>query len=80
MMFISFEVNYGNVATEQSITIFNDHAHTPDTNYSFPVSAWDSLTGTQVLSYGYASGKDIRIYAPPCSDFNAYGILFYHCQ
>ena len=79
MMFICFEVSIENVTTAQEVVIFNDHVHTPDANYKFPLSAWDG-TGTQKLSYGYTSGKDIKIYVPPCSNFNAYGMLFYHCQ
>lgn len=79
MMFICFEVRCDKISTAQTMVIFNDNAHTPDAEYEFPVSAWD-ITGTQRLSYGYTSGKDIRIYTPPCSGFCAYGMLFYHCQ
>ena len=80
MMFVSFNVNLGHRATASTVAILNDHAHTIDGNaYMFPVSAWDGATGNIVLSYGYISGQDIKIYVPPCSDFNAYGMLFYHC-
>ena len=80
MMFICFEVSITNVTTSQEIVIFNDHVHTPDARYNFPVTAWDGGTGMQKLSYGYTNGKDIKIYTPQCSNFTAYGILFYHCQ
>lgn len=81
MMFVSFNVNLGHRATASTVAILNDHAHTIDGNaYMFPVSAWDGATGNIVLSYGYISGQDIKIYVPPCSDFNAYGMLFYHCK
>ena len=81
MMFVSFDVQLGNRATASEVAILNDHAHTIDGNaYMFPVSAWDGVTGNIVLSYGYISGQDIKIYVPPCGDFSAYGILFYHCK
>lgn len=81
MMFVSFNVQLGNRATASEVAILNDHAHTIDGNaYMFPVSAWDGVTGNIVLSYGYISGQDIKIYVPPCGDFSAYGILFYHCK
>lgn len=81
MMFICFYVNLGNRVTADSIAVLNDHAHIIDGNaYVFPLSAWDAATGKAVLSYGYISGQDIRIYVPPCSEFIAYGMLFYHCK
>ena len=80
MMFVSFNVQLGNRATASEVAILNDHAHTIDGNaYMFPVSAWDGVTGNIVLSYGYISGQDIKIYVPPCGIFSAYGMLFYHC-
>ena len=80
MMFVSFDVQLGNRATASEVAILNDHAHTIDGNaYMFPVSAWDGATGNIVLSYGYISGQDIKIYVPPCNIFSAYGMLFYHC-
>ena len=80
MMFVSFDVQLGNRATASEVAILNDHAHTIDGNaYMFPVSAWNGATGNIVLSYGYISGQDIKIYVPPCNIFSAYGMLFYHC-
>lgn len=81
MMFVSFNYNIARVNAETSLTILNDHAHTIDTDkYKFPVSAWDGTTGNIVLSYGYVSGQNICIYAPPCNEFNAYAAFFYHCK
>ena len=65
MMFVSFDVQLGNRATASGVAILNDHAHTIDGNaYMFPASAWDGVTGNIVLSYGYISGQDIKIYVP----------------
>lgn len=81
MMFVSFNYNIARVNTATSLTILNDHAHTIDSDrYRFPVSAWDGTTGNIVLSYGYVSGQNICIYAPPCNEFNAYAAFFYHCK
>ena len=81
MMFVCFDISLGHRATASTVAILNDHAHTIDGNaYMFPVSAWNGATGNIVLSYGYISGQDINIYVPVCSDFNAYGMLFYHCK
>lgn len=81
MMFVCFNISLGHRATASTVAILNDHAHTIDGNaYMFPVSAWNGATGNIVLSYGYISGQDINIYVPVCSDFNAYGMLFYHCK
>lgn len=81
MMFVSFNYNIARVNEPTSLVILNDNAHTIDTDkYRFPVSAWDGTTGNIVLSYGYVSGQNICIYAPPCNDFNAYAAFFYHCK
>jgi|GEM_PF-2981896 hypothetical protein len=81
MMFVSFNYNIARVNEPTSLAILNDNAHTIDTDkYRFPVSAWDGTTGNIVLSYGYVSGQDICIYAPPCNEFNAYAAFFYHCK
>lgn len=81
MMFVSFNYNIARVNEPTSLVILNDNAHTIDTNkYRFPVSAWDGTTGNIVLSYGYVSGQNICIYAPPCNEFNAYAAFFYHCK
>lgn len=81
MMFVSFNYNIARVNEPTSLVILNDHAHTIDTDkYRFPVSAWDGTTGNIVLSYGYVSGQNICIYAPPCNEFNAYAAFFYHCK
>ena len=81
MMFVSFNYNIARVNEPTSLVILNDNAHTIDTDkYRFPVSAWDGTTGNIVLSYGYVSGQNICIYAPPCNEFNAYAAFFYHCK
>lgn len=81
MMFVSFDYNIARVNEPTSLVILNDNAHTIDTDkYRFPVSAWDGTTGNIVLSYGYVSGQNICIYAPPCNEFNAYAAFFYHCK
>lgn len=81
MMFVSFNYNKSRVDTASSIVVLNDHVHTIDTDkYRFPVSAWNGTTGNIVLSYGYISGQNICIYAPPCNEFNAYAAFFYHCK
>ena len=81
MMFVSFNYSIARVNEPTSLVILNDNAHTIDTDkYRFPVSAWDGTTGNIVLSYGYVSGQNICIYAPPCNEFNAYAAFFYHCK
>ena len=81
MMFVSFNYNKSRVDTASSIVVLNDHVHTIDTDkYRFLVSAWNGTTGNIVLSYGYISGQNICIYAPPCNEFNAYAAFFYHCK
>lgn len=81
MMFVSFNYNIARVNEPTSLVILNDNAHTIDTDkYRFPVSAWDGTTGNIVLSYGYVSGQNICIYAPPYNEFNAYAAFFYHCK
>lgn len=81
MMFVSFNYNIARVNEPTSLVILNDNAHTIDTDkYRFPVSAWDGTTGNIVLSYGYVSGQNICIYAPPCNEFNAFAAFFYHCK